>query len=151
VEQEIQSAIQAGKEVTVHEKPISAHGWTGYGYIITDPETGAGGYMIEGKGNGAILLAFVAGLLSVLILFLFGPFAILGWGWMLMASLSSAVYAIDAMDASVNWNFVIASIGLFLAIIALIPGLLVAGSAAAWAAGIFGALSAIWSFVVFFI
>ena len=50
--QEIQSAVQAGKEVTVHEKPISAHGFTGYGYTITDPETGAGAYLIEGKGNG---------------------------------------------------------------------------------------------------
>ena len=35
VVQEIQSAVQAGKEVTVHEKPISAHGFTGYGYTIT--------------------------------------------------------------------------------------------------------------------
>ena len=43
---EIRSAIQAGKEVTVHEKPINAHGWTGYGYTITDPETGAGAYII---------------------------------------------------------------------------------------------------------
>ena len=49
---EIRSAIQAGKEVTVHEKPINAHGWTGYGYTITDPETGAGAYIIEGRGNG---------------------------------------------------------------------------------------------------
>ena len=47
---EIRSAIQAGKEVTVHEKPINAHGWTGYGYTITDPETGAGAYIIEGRG-----------------------------------------------------------------------------------------------------
>ncbi len=43
VGQEIASAVQAGKEVTVHEKPISAHGFTGYGYVITDPETGGGG------------------------------------------------------------------------------------------------------------
>ena len=52
---EIRSAIQAGKEVTVHEKPINAHGWTGYGYTITDPETGAGAYIIEGRGNGGVL------------------------------------------------------------------------------------------------
>lgn len=56
VGQEIYAAVQAGKEVTVHEKPISAHGFTGYGYIITDPETGAGAYMIEGRGNGMLLL-----------------------------------------------------------------------------------------------
>ena len=50
--QEIQSAIQAGKDVTFHERGINAHGFSGYGYIITDPETGGGAYLIEGKGNG---------------------------------------------------------------------------------------------------
>ncbi|MEW5824846.1 MAG: hypothetical protein AB1766_10975 [Pseudomonadota bacterium] len=48
---EIRNAIQAGKEVTIHESPITAHGWTGYGYIIVDPETGAGAYLIEGNGG----------------------------------------------------------------------------------------------------
>jgi len=55
VGQEIQSAIQAGKEVTVHERAINAHGFSGHGYVITDPETGAGGYIIEGRGNGGTL------------------------------------------------------------------------------------------------
>jgi len=36
---EIRSAVEAGKTVTFHEKQISAHGWTGYGFIIVDPET----------------------------------------------------------------------------------------------------------------
>ena len=52
---EIRNAIQAGKEVTIHESPINAHGWSGYGYIITDADTGAGGYIIEGKGSGGWL------------------------------------------------------------------------------------------------
>ena len=56
VGQEIASAVQAGKEVTVHEKPISAHGFTGYGYTITDPETGAGAYLIGGGMDGSISL-----------------------------------------------------------------------------------------------
>ena len=47
----------AGKEVTFHEKSINAHGWTGVGYIIVDPDTGAGAYLIEGKGNGGDLAA----------------------------------------------------------------------------------------------
>ena len=51
---EIRSAIQAGKEVTFHERGINAHGFSGTGYIITDPETGAGAYMIEGRGNGGV-------------------------------------------------------------------------------------------------
>ncbi len=42
VGQEVRAAVQAGKEVTIHESPITAHGWTGYGYTITDPDTGAG-------------------------------------------------------------------------------------------------------------
>jgi hypothetical protein len=57
---EIRSAVQSGKEVIVHERAITAYGWTGYGYIIVDPDTGAGSYLIEGNGHGGIIL-FVAG------------------------------------------------------------------------------------------
>ncbi|WP_377780101.1 transglutaminase domain-containing protein [Comamonas odontotermitis] len=53
---EIRSAIEAGKEVTFHESSINAYGWHGMGYTITDADTGAGAYLIEGAGNGAILL-----------------------------------------------------------------------------------------------
>ena len=49
---EIRNAVNAGKEVTVHEKSIKKHGWKGFGYIVIDPETGAGAYLIEGSGNG---------------------------------------------------------------------------------------------------
>lgn len=124
VGQEIQSAVQAGKEVTVHEKPISAHGFTGYGYTITDPETGAGAYLIEGKGNGGILLAFIAGTLSILILYFLGPFAILGWGWMLLASIAGALSAIEEMQ--IDWKdarkAIQDTLGLFSAIWALMLG-----------------------------
>ena len=48
---EIRNAVNAGKEVTVHEKSINKHGWKGFGYIVIDPETGAGAYIIEGNGN----------------------------------------------------------------------------------------------------
>ena len=65
VSAEIRSAIEAGKEVTFHEKAISAHGWSGLGYIIVDPETGAGAYLIEGKGNGGNLI--LAGILAMVI------------------------------------------------------------------------------------
>jgi hypothetical protein len=53
---EIRSAVQAGKEVTVHERAINAHGFSGYGYIVTDPDTGGGGYIIEGGSNGGALI-----------------------------------------------------------------------------------------------
>jgi hypothetical protein len=52
---EIRNAINAGKEVTFHESAINAHGWSGHGYIILDPETGVGAHLIDGGGNGAVL------------------------------------------------------------------------------------------------
>ena len=64
--QEIQSAIQAGKEVTFHERGINAHGFSGHGYIITDPDTGGGAYLIEGKGNGGVLFVFFLAVLLAL-------------------------------------------------------------------------------------
>jgi hypothetical protein len=67
VGQEIQSAIQAGKEVTFHERGINAHGFSGYGYIITDPETGAGAYLIEGKGNGGLPLLIAVLAITVVV------------------------------------------------------------------------------------
>jgi hypothetical protein len=72
--QEIQNALSAGKEVTVHELPINEFGWTGSGYVIIDPDTGAGGYKLNGGGNGGYLsdneatvwgiIGFAAGLIS---------------------------------------------------------------------------------------
>jgi hypothetical protein len=57
--QEIQNGLAAGKEVTVHQAPITQSGWTGSGYIITDPATGAGAYKIAGGANGSVLLSIV--------------------------------------------------------------------------------------------
>ena len=48
----VQSALDAGYEVTIHEKPITESGWTGAGFIQIDPSTGAGAYSIEGGANG---------------------------------------------------------------------------------------------------
>lgn len=48
----IRNAVSAGKEVTVHQSRVTARGWTGAGYIVLDPATGAGGYLIEGGANG---------------------------------------------------------------------------------------------------
>ncbi|NLD13845.1 MAG: hypothetical protein GX665_01985 [Gammaproteobacteria bacterium] len=57
---EITNAINAGKEVIFHESKININGWSGHGYIIIDPDTGAGAYIIEGSGNGGFL-SFLVG------------------------------------------------------------------------------------------
>ncbi|MBI5075874.1 MAG: hypothetical protein HZB62_12010 [Nitrospirae bacterium] len=53
---DIQNAVNAGKEVTVSMTNINFNGWTGCGYIVINPNNGAGAYMISGGMNGAMLL-----------------------------------------------------------------------------------------------
>jgi len=52
VKSDIQNAVNAGKIVTVPEKEIQYYDWNGTGYIIQDPDTGAGAYMISGGITG---------------------------------------------------------------------------------------------------
>ncbi|ESP63027.1 TolA protein [Smithella sp. ME-1] len=53
---DIQNAVNAGNVVTVSKTDITYNGWTGCGYIISDPTTGAGAYMIGGGLNGGQVL-----------------------------------------------------------------------------------------------
>jgi hypothetical protein len=48
---EIRSAVNAGKYVIAHTDNVSVPGWTGAGYIIIDPLTGDGAFMISGGMN----------------------------------------------------------------------------------------------------
>jgi hypothetical protein len=73
IRMEIQNALNAGRTVTVHEAPITVSGWTGTGYIIDDPATGAGAYKISGGANGGVLI--VLGVF-LLISVLFSPYLI---------------------------------------------------------------------------
>jgi len=54
---DIQNAVNAGKEVTVSQREIDFKGRMVAGYLIIDPETGAGAYMISGGNNGAYAIA----------------------------------------------------------------------------------------------
>jgi len=49
---EIQTAINAGKVVTVPQQRIAHNTWNGTGYIIEDPVTGSGAFKISGGRNG---------------------------------------------------------------------------------------------------
>ncbi|MFZ3138457.1 MAG: transglutaminase-like domain-containing protein [Thermodesulfovibrionales bacterium] len=66
VKVDIQNAVNAGKEVTVSNNDITFNGWTGCGYIIIDPITGAGAYMISGGTNGAWLYIAIGNALILL-------------------------------------------------------------------------------------
>ena len=50
--QEIINAANSGKIVTMPVENVAIGNWSGIGYIVTNPETGAGSYMISGGLNG---------------------------------------------------------------------------------------------------
>jgi hypothetical protein len=47
------NAVNSGKSVIIQKSNISYAGWNGCGYIILDPNTGAGAYMISSGVNGS--------------------------------------------------------------------------------------------------
>ncbi|MFT5548090.1 MAG: hypothetical protein ACI9CO_000002 [Candidatus Azotimanducaceae bacterium] len=61
---EILAQVNAGMVATVHQHPISYAGWSGAGYTIVDPETGAGGYKISGGSDGLEIVTKVLGPLT---------------------------------------------------------------------------------------
>jgi hypothetical protein len=65
VKQEIANALTIGKEVIVHQENVSHAGFIGAGYIIIDPETGAGAYKISSGASGAKIILGAAGLVLV--------------------------------------------------------------------------------------
>lgn len=72
VKDDILNAVNTGKIVTVSKTDINFNGWIGCGYIIIDPDTGAGAYKIGGGTNGGLLI--VAAIVAVaLAAFLFWP------------------------------------------------------------------------------
>jgi hypothetical protein len=77
---DIQNAVNTSKTVTISQSEITFNGWTGVGYIIIDPETGAGAYMISGGMNGAkIIIAIITVLLMYSVLpYLFGGVVFFG-------------------------------------------------------------------------
>jgi len=68
VKADIQNAVNAGKEVTVSKTNITYNGWTGCGYIIINPTTGAGAYMISGGLSGGIITAAILFVTAIMLL-----------------------------------------------------------------------------------
>lgn len=65
IEGEIRNAVLAGKVATAHEEPIDFAGGTNTGYLLIDPDTGAGAYLIAGGANGGFLDSDLADILGV--------------------------------------------------------------------------------------
>lgn len=52
VRQEITNAVNVGKVVIIPQRDVNQGNWTGTGYIVQDPITGEGAYLIDGGYNG---------------------------------------------------------------------------------------------------
>jgi len=61
VKDEIRASVAVGKVATVSQNNITVGSWTGVGYIIADPETGAGAYRISGGENGGYVVGLAIG------------------------------------------------------------------------------------------
>ena len=66
VKSDIRTAVNAGKTVTTHTDRVTVPGWQGAGYVVLDPETGSGGWLIEGGLKGSEMNA--SGLLRIALL-----------------------------------------------------------------------------------
>jgi hypothetical protein len=133
---DIQSAVNAGKVVTVSKTDITFNGWTGCGYIVIDPTTGAGAYMISGGMNGAwlfLLWASVFLLVCVLgsISFLYLIAAVIG-GALINSIGSQLIYISTGLQNSLNISGQTIALGLLgiIAGITLGAGLLALSAAA---------------------
>ncbi|MBJ9738950.1 transglutaminase domain-containing protein [Acinetobacter oleivorans] len=58
---DISNAVASGKIVITSQTKVNLGSWSGSGYIITDPNTGSGAYMISGGLNGGALLPLLSG------------------------------------------------------------------------------------------
>jgi len=77
VKTDIQNAVNAGKVVTVSKTNITHKGWIGCGYIIINPETGAGAYMLSGGLNGGWLILVLLSFIAVILLSTLGPIGLI--------------------------------------------------------------------------
>jgi hypothetical protein len=65
IKADIRNAVSAGMEVTTHQQPVNFFGSQSVGYILLDPNTGAGAYRISDGDNGALLV--LAGIMLLIL------------------------------------------------------------------------------------
>ncbi len=109
---EVWNSVNAGKEVTIHQSAVSTDSWSGAGYAVIAPETGAGGYLIEGGARGGFIkfLDDNAGLISLGAALLGAVTAPLSLAWFLALTIALAVVAaglivyLDTLDGKCKGN-----------------------------------------------
>lgn len=112
VKDELANALSSGKVVTFHEANITSGQFSGVGYIIIDPDTGAGAYKIAGGPNGADLIETILAMIVIIslvvleFLFILSGAAMLAWfafgAAMLAAHIIEDNYNVDPIALAVG-------------------------------------------------
>jgi transglutaminase-like putative cysteine protease len=118
---DIRNAVDAGKTVTVSKGDITFNGWTGCGYIIFEPMTGAGAYMISGGVNGGeLILEGSIKLLKGLLTLVGFSAGLLGAKFMpvfVVTTLYSAIASMIQAIALKQWNLVLEAVGIIAGVV----------------------------------
>lgn len=129
--QDIQRAVgQFGYEAVVHEAPVTVPGWRGSGYILTNPDTGGGSYMIDGGKNGAyvVLMAALgtALLIGGVLLLIFGAVLglLVGFAALIIGGVAMGL-AIETVitDPDADWWDLVSGIGLGVALFGVLTAI----------------------------
>jgi hypothetical protein len=121
----IQNAVNAGKEVTVSKTNITLNGWTGCGYIIINPSTGAGAYMISGGLSGAAILLLIGAILLAIGIFAELPAAVVLAVVTILITLIDNITSILIAPKDDPWkivNIMIITVTIILAIAGIFSG-----------------------------
>jgi hypothetical protein len=107
IKSEILTAVSQGKEATVSESEVNINGWIGVGYLIIDPDTGAGAYKISGGTNGGFVILAIFGMIFMFLALL--PFALLGGAallaaWAIPFLVGAALYAFAIYQMTKDWT-----------------------------------------------
>lgn len=92
---DIQNAVNAGKIVTVSKTNVNFNGQSVCGYVIIDPTTGAGAYMIANASGALILTALDLVFFAIIMAGTLGAIAIVGA--ILIAAIGAIAQAITAL------------------------------------------------------
>lgn len=85
--------------MTVSKSEITFNSWTGCGYIIIDPSTGEGAYMISGGMNGAII--YFLWWIGYIILLTLQNAGYIALGWLAAIVLGPVLFAIEGIISSI--------------------------------------------------
>jgi transglutaminase-like putative cysteine protease len=123
---DIRNAVNAGKIATAHEVRINFNGWVGEGYTLIDPNTGAGGYIISGGGNGGEILVGGVAILALAGIGIIAGFAGIVVAPMLIAialSLALHMIAIELVfNSSIAWDDIKSQIYFMLGVVIALIG-----------------------------